>query len=124
VRRAQLQAIAGKAGVFTSWAIFSYFILVYGLKMYTNVGKGSELDFITEWCLYMLLDNFVLSWSTSFKNATLRTTMVLIIAHFAMLLDPFIWFEAFDDDVMHDSLDDDVAEDLEDFDDLEGGVLP
>jgi len=25
---------------------------------------------------------------------------------------------------MHDSLDDDVAEDLEDFDDLEGGVLP
>ena len=34
-------------------------------------------------------------------------------------LDPFAWFESFDDSVMHDSLEDDVADDLDDMDDME-----
>ena len=37
-----------------SRATFSYFILIYGLKMYDNVGPGKEMDFIMTWINYML----------------------------------------------------------------------
>ena len=37
-------------------------IYVYGVKMYDNVGKGAELDFLIEYIWFMFLDNMVYSW--------------------------------------------------------------
>eukprot|EP00232_Nephroselmis_pyriformis_P011832 CAMPEP_0182901578 /NCGR_PEP_ID=MMETSP0034_2-20130328/29767_1 /TAXON_ID=156128 /ORGANISM="Nephroselmis pyriformis, Strain CCMP717" /LENGTH=84 /DNA_ID=CAMNT_0025036027 /DNA_START=10 /DNA_END=264 /DNA_ORIENTATION=+ len=71
------------------------------------------------WINYMLVDNLLLAWTTSFKNAALKTTIAALISHFATSLDPFAWFERYDDDVMRDCLDDELADEMEDVDDLE-----
>ena len=43
----------------------------------------------------------------------------MLASHFADLLDPFTWFEKYDDSVMHDSLDDELSEDMDEVEDLE-----
>mmetsp|Transcript_38477 Transcript_38477/g.121707 ORF Transcript_38477/g.121707 Transcript_38477/m.121707 type:complete len:115 (-) Transcript_38477:682-1026(-) len=102
-----------------SWATFCYFVLVYGLKMYDNIGPGKERDFMMTWIEYILVDNLFLAWHSSLKNATLRTAISFLMERFSHALDPFAWFETYDDEVMHDTMDDDLADDMDDVDDLE-----
>ena len=72
VQKAFLISWSSKAAFMASWATFCYFVLVYGLKMYDNIGPGKERDFMNTWINYMLIDNLFLQWHSSLKNAMLR----------------------------------------------------
>eukprot|EP00232_Nephroselmis_pyriformis_P030277 CAMPEP_0182856724 /NCGR_PEP_ID=MMETSP0034_2-20130328/2611_1 /TAXON_ID=156128 /ORGANISM="Nephroselmis pyriformis, Strain CCMP717" /LENGTH=3059 /DNA_ID=CAMNT_0024987855 /DNA_START=82 /DNA_END=9261 /DNA_ORIENTATION=- len=119
VHKAFLISWSAKAAFMASWATFCYFVLVYGLKMYDNIGPGKERDFMMTWIEYILVDNLFLAWHSSLKNATLRTAISFLMERFSHALDPFAWFETYDDEVMHDTMDDDLADDMDDVDDLE-----
>jgi len=118
-RKAKVVSLSGKLAFMAAWATFCYFILAYGTKMYETVGKGSEQDFLNTWVVYMVVDNVLLAWTTSFKNAAFKQSVAAISKNITTALDPFAWFESFDDSVMHDSLEDDVADDLDEMDDME-----
>ena len=47
------------AGCRLTYAIFVYFVYVYGVKMYKNVGPGSELTFMLDWLSFLAMDTLV-----------------------------------------------------------------
>mmetsp|Transcript_37407 Transcript_37407/g.117805 ORF Transcript_37407/g.117805 Transcript_37407/m.117805 type:complete len:1294 (-) Transcript_37407:307-4188(-) len=101
-----------------SMMIFVYMIYVYGVKMYTNVGKGAELDFIIEYMWFMFLDNMVYSWiSVVYKVFGAMSLIYLMKEYMLNHGNPFFWFESYDDGVLNKSLDDGLQQ-LDQVDDL------
>jgi len=45
----RLYASAGLLGVYVTWAIFAWFILTYGMLIYTLLGKDAEQEFTKTW---------------------------------------------------------------------------
>ena len=67
--------------------------------MYDSLGSGREKDFIMMWISYMIVDNLLLAWHSSLKNATFKTVLSFASDKFANAIDPFAWFEKYDDEV-------------------------
>mmetsp|Transcript_37431 Transcript_37431/g.118013 ORF Transcript_37431/g.118013 Transcript_37431/m.118013 type:complete len:173 (-) Transcript_37431:106-624(-) len=98
--------------------IFIYMIYVYGVKMYTNVGKGAELDFLIEYLWFMFLDNMVYSWATVMYKVMGAMSIIYLMKEYMMHHgNPFYWFESYDDGVLNNSLGDDL-QNLEEVDTL------
>jgi len=117
-KRRKLNSQAGNFAVACTWAAFTFFVWVYGIKMYKFIGKGSEFEFAVQWTRVLLLDNLVFAWKTSVRNAVFTQVIGWIASTWAVLVDPMRWFEGFDDEVMLDVLEVEGV-DAMNFDDLE-----
>mmetsp|Transcript_24308 Transcript_24308/g.76564 ORF Transcript_24308/g.76564 Transcript_24308/m.76564 type:complete len:185 (+) Transcript_24308:1270-1824(+) len=117
-RAARLHRHVGIISVAATWATFTFFIWVYGVKMYTHVGPGAEREFVFEWTRLLLVDNFLFAWKTAFRNAIITQIVGVIVGSYAVLVDPVKWFETFDDDATLDILEVEGV-DMPDFDDME-----
>mmetsp|Transcript_37433 Transcript_37433/g.118026 ORF Transcript_37433/g.118026 Transcript_37433/m.118026 type:complete len:201 (-) Transcript_37433:259-861(-) len=116
------QAVRARTGWIMStlsMMIFVYMIYVYGVKMYTNIGKGAELDFLIEYIWFMVLDNMVYSWGTVLSKVCGAMTIMALIKEFMLHHgNPFHWFEAQDDGALSKSL----SDDLQAMDDIDLGL--
>jgi len=100
----------GVIAMIITFMCYTYFIFVYGVKMYDSVGPGSEQDFIVGWITFLLMDNCVFSWKTVIKNTILKT-IVSKVTLAAAMFNPVQWFAMFDDNSGDDVLDSgDLAE--------------
>mmetsp|Transcript_38809 Transcript_38809/g.123281 ORF Transcript_38809/g.123281 Transcript_38809/m.123281 type:complete len:373 (+) Transcript_38809:3824-4942(+) len=102
-RASRINRHAGMLGICGAYSVFCYFIFVYGVKMYENIGPGAELEFITSWFQYMAFDNFVLGFQDAFKAVFYLNIAGAIIGSFSF--DSISWFERFDDNAMSRNLD-------------------
>mmetsp|Transcript_66375 Transcript_66375/g.209893 ORF Transcript_66375/g.209893 Transcript_66375/m.209893 type:complete len:643 (-) Transcript_66375:262-2190(-) len=109
-RKRQIVQRCGIGGVIFTWAAFTYFIFVYGVKLYDQVAPGAELEFIKAWLSFLLMDNFVFCFKNTLKNVMIMQIITIIQAVFISLVDPFVWFEKFDDGVFKDTLETDVKQ--------------
>mmetsp|Transcript_61946 Transcript_61946/g.195789 ORF Transcript_61946/g.195789 Transcript_61946/m.195789 type:complete len:140 (-) Transcript_61946:24-443(-) len=115
--RSQLMAYQGWCTTAAAWAVYCYLCLVYGNKLYTNVGPGAEYEFVTAWLQYVVVDNLVLSWGKALRSSILKTIIGGVISLYNRA-NPFVWFGAFDDDATLGGLDD-IGDDAIDFNNLE-----
>ena len=75
--------------------------------MYDKLGPGSEREFIVKWLSFLIMDNFLLEWSSAAQKALMQQLVVVLVTVLSFLSNPFKWFEDFDDNVYgsHVSLD-------------------
>jgi len=74
-----------------------YIALVYGLKLYKNIEKGSELEFMWSWLWGLVLKSCFLDWTPALQRVWWQQTMLTGTRYFNSFLSPFDWFEGRED---------------------------
>jgi len=106
-REVQMQKLIGRTGYIgagLTYAIFVYFVYVYGVKMYKNVGPGSELTFMLDWLSFLAMDTLVMDLPEAALTAAFRTLLLALVVGLYKLLDILSWFELYDDECMNSTM--------------------
>jgi len=114
---------AGTLATFFTFALLIYLILVYGVKLYDNVGPKAPTRFLSTWLFFLLLKTCFLDWFPAVLRAIKQELMKFVLMSINLKVDPYLWFEQFDDEKMGRSMTSQLANEAQlDAGDDDGGV--
>ncbi len=77
-RMKRLFAALGFLGVYVTWAVFSWFIFVYGMLIYQRLGPASQEEFARTWGIGVGLDN-VQQWRDVAQEAVQAAVVAVLL---------------------------------------------
>ena len=87
----RLYASAGLIGIYICWAIFSWFIFVYGMIIYKNLGPEAQNSFSQTWGVSYALDNCS-EWQDVMIEAC-KVALILVVLDLLRVTKDRPWFE-------------------------------
>mmetsp|Transcript_17604 Transcript_17604/g.56929 ORF Transcript_17604/g.56929 Transcript_17604/m.56929 type:complete len:176 (-) Transcript_17604:235-762(-) len=95
-----------RLGTITTLFAFSceiYWILVYAVKLYDNIGDDAATNFVSTWLFFLLLKTAFLDWFPAIQRAVKNEILKVFLAAVNLRANPYLWFERFEDDAIGQS---------------------
>jgi len=89
--RARVAASVGVLAVLAAWAVYTWFIFVYGMQIYTRLGPEAERKFAQTWGIGYGLDQ-AQQWKEVLRTAV-KVTLVMVVLDLLRIKSNLAWLE-------------------------------